>query len=94
MLIKHTPFGGEHDRYDRLSLNIWRNGGWWLPDPGTTGYGAKMHYDYDKNTATHNTIPMNQTNQPPSTPYVPGTHQDEGWQWLDCEADWSQPAPY
>lgn len=53
-----------------------------------------MHYDYDKNTATHNTIPMNQTNQPPSTPYVPGTHQDEGWQWLDCEADWSQPAPY
>jgi hypothetical protein len=51
LLIKHSPWG-EHDHYDRLGLMLWHRNGWLLTDMGTTGYGAKMHYDYYKNSAT------------------------------------------
>ena len=93
VLIKHSPWGGEHDHYDRLSPLLWHRDGWLLPDLGTTGYGARMHYDYYKNSATHNTLTVNQTNQPPANPTVLGQHQGDDYLWLDCEVDWGQPPP-
>ncbi len=93
VLIKHTPYGGEHDHYDRLSLLIWHRGNLLLPDLGTTGYGAQLHYDYYKNSATHNTLTVNQTNQPPSRVEVLSWHQGNTFNWLDCEVDWRQPPP-
>ncbi|UAK19448.1 heparinase II/III family protein [Kluyvera sp. CRP] len=93
VLIKHSPWGGEHDHYDRLSLMLWQRDGWLLPDLGTTGYGAKMHYDYYKNSATHNTLTVNQTNQPPANAAVLGWHMGDDYLWLDTEVDWGQPPP-
>ena len=93
VLIKHSPYGGEHDHYDRLSVLIWDKHFPVLPDLGTTGYGAAMHYAYYKNSATHNTLSVNQTNQPPATPQVSGWHQGEDYFWLDSHVDWRQPAP-
>lgn len=93
LLIKHSPWGGEHDHYDRLGLMLWHRDGWLLTDMGTTGYGAKMHYDYYKNSATHNTLSVNQTNQPPANPQVLGWHMDSDSLWLDSEVDWGKPPP-
>lgn len=93
VLIKHSPWGGEHDHYDRLSLMLWQRDGWLLPDLGTTGYGAKMHYDYYKNSATHNTLTVNQTNQPPANAAVLSWHMSDDYLWLDTEVDWGQPPP-
>lgn len=93
LLIKHSPWGGEHDHYDRLGLMLWHRDGWLLTDMGTTGYGAKMHYDYYKNSATHNTLCVNQSNQPPANPQVLGRHMDDDFLWLDSEVDWGKPPP-
>jgi hypothetical protein len=35
------------------------------PDLGTTGYGAVLHYDYYKNTGSHNTVNIGEENQSP-----------------------------
>ena len=64
-----------------------------LPDLGTTGYGARMHYAYYKNSATHNTLTVNQANQPPAIPQVQRYHQDEEYCWLDVEVNWQQSPP-
>ncbi|MHA7847377.1 heparinase II/III domain-containing protein [Serratia sp. D1N4] len=93
LLVKHTPYGGEHDHYDRLSLILFNQGKEILPDLGTTGYGARMHYAYYKNSATHNTLAVNQTNQPPAVPQVLHYHQDEAFCWLDAEVDWRKAPP-
>lgn len=93
IVIKHSPWGGEHDHYDRLSLLLWQRDGWLLPDLGTTGYGAKMHYDYYKNSATHNTLTVNQSNQPPANAKVLGWQMRDDVCWLDSEVDWGQPPP-
>ncbi|MGE0970027.1 heparinase II/III domain-containing protein [Klebsiella sp. WOUb02] len=93
VMIKHSPYGGEHDHYDRLSLLIWHRDRALLPDLGTTGYGARMHYDYYKQSATHNTLSINQGNQPPANTNISGWHQGEDFQWLDGEVDWRSPPP-
>ncbi|WBM72256.1 heparinase II/III family protein [Buttiauxella sp. WJP83] len=93
LLVKHTPFGGEHDHYDRLNILLFNDAQEILPDLGTTGYGAPMHYAYYKNSATHNTITVNQTNQPPALPVVHQYHESEAFCWLDTEVDWRQTPP-
>lgn len=91
LLVKHTPFGGEHDHYDRLGLLLFRHGHQLLPDLGTCGYGAELHYGYYKNTATHNVLTVNQKNQPPALPKVL-TYQDKGNViLLDTLVDWREP---
>lgn len=93
ILFKHSPYGGEHDHYDRLSLNIWQDDGWLLPDLGTTGYGAGMHYGYYKNSATHNTLTVNQSNQPPAVPVLLSHEQGKEYHWIDARVDWRLPPP-
>ncbi len=56
------PFSGEHDHHDYLAITLWMQGHALLPDLGTTGYGADLHRDYYKNSATHNTLSVNLTN--------------------------------
>ncbi|WP_394153581.1 heparinase II/III family protein [Vibrio maritimus] len=91
MLLKHSPYGGEHDHYDRLGVIIVRNGKEILPDLGTTGYGAELHYGYYKNTATHNTLAVNQQNQSPINPTLLHFETAEDYTVVDTVADWSQP---
>lgn len=94
LLLKHSPYGGEHDHYDRLGLILFDQGQELLPDLGTTGYGAALHYGYYKNSATHNTLCVNQTNQPPAVPEVLCWHQENAFCWLDTLVDWRRPAPH
>ena len=66
LLLKATPYGGEHDHYDRLALSF-RAFGWdACMDFGTaSGYGSPLHYGYFKNTATHNTVVIDGKNMAP-----------------------------
>lgn len=91
LLLKHSPYGGEHDHYDRLGLLIVRGGKEILPDLGTTGYGAELHYGYYKNTATHNTLAVNQQNQPPINPVLLDYKRTTQYTLVDTLADWNQP---
>lgn len=93
LLVKHSTYGGEHDHYDRLGLIITRNGKEILPDLGTTGYGAELHYGYYKNTLTHNTLCVAQQNQPPSSPIVNQYIQQPEFTWLDVQTDWCGELP-
>ncbi|MFO6299601.1 heparinase II/III domain-containing protein [Rahnella selenatireducens] len=91
-LVKHSPYGGEHDHYDRLGILLFNHGNEIFPDLGTTGYGVPLHEGYYKNSATHNTICINQANQPPAIPRVLQWHMTSQMQYLDVCVDWSTPA--
>lgn len=90
--IKHGPYGGEHDHYDRLNLIVFNNYSALFPDLGTTGYGAPLHYGYYKNTFSHNTLCVNGLNQPPALPRVLDYQQQEGESRLIAEVDWCSAA--
>ncbi|MDB1125377.1 heparinase II/III domain-containing protein [Vibrio algarum] len=92
-LLKHAPYGGEHDHYDRLGLILVRNGKEILPDLGTTGYGAHLHYHYYKNSATHNTLVVNQSNQSPNAPKLLNFSQEKDHLLVDSIADWREAQP-
>ncbi len=65
-LMKGTPFGGEHDHYDRLGISYAPFGKQVSVDFGTaSGYGTPLHYGYFKNTATHNTVVIDGENMAP-----------------------------
>ncbi len=86
--IKHTPYGGEHDHYDRLGLTVFTHGQAIFPDLGTTGYGAPLHYGYYKNSFSHNTLCINGKNQPPANPRVVSYREEKGMTQLITEVDW------
>ncbi len=65
LMLKATPFGGEHDHYDRLSVSFSAFGKKLSSDLGTTLYGSPLHYGYFKNTANHNTVIINGENMAP-----------------------------
>lgn len=91
-LLKHAPYGGEHDHYDRLGLILMKDGKEILPDLGTTGYGAELHYGYYKNSATHNTLVVNQANQTPAVPELIKFEQSGELGFVDTLVDWRKPA--
>lgn len=88
LLVKHSPFGGEHDHYDRLALHFLAFGRYILPDVGTTQYGAPLHYAYFKNTASHNTVCLDGQNQPPANCAVRAYAREPGMVMLDAETCW------
>ncbi len=65
LVLKATPYGGEHDHYDRLSVSFDAFGKPICADFGTVQYGVPLHYSYYKNTATHNTVCINGKNMVP-----------------------------
>lgn len=91
LLIKHDSYGGEHDHYDRLDISYLAYGRRIAPDLGTTGYGAKMHYDYYKNTGSHNTITIGGENQAPVNGRLNRFEEKDGCVWVEVEADWTAP---
>ena len=91
LLIKHSPFGGEHDHYDRLGISFSAFGDQLCSDLGTVPYGVKWHYDYYKNTGSHNTVMVDETNQPPQHCQV-YTYKTQGDRvFLDCGVSWKEP---
>lgn len=91
LLFKATPYGGEHDHYDRLAVSFSAFGSDVSADMGTAaGYGAPLHYAYFKNTATHNSVCINGDNMPPAETVVNEYIQrDENDIYLDAQTLWS-----
>ncbi len=88
LLVKHSPYGGEHDHYDRLGIHFLGLGRYIAPDIGTTQYGAPLHYAYYKNTVTHNTVCIDGRNQPPANCTVREYIQKDGMTVLDAQVCW------
>ncbi|WP_281889882.1 heparinase II/III family protein [Paenibacillus sp. YYML68] len=88
LLIKHGKYGGEHDHYDKLGIHFSAFGDEIAPDLGTTGYGAPLHYDYYKNTATHNTVAIQGSNQPPANGRTVRYLQQHDYKLIEVEAVW------
>lgn len=91
VVVKHTPYGGEHDHYDKPGLIIYDQNVAIIPDLGTTGYGAPMHYSYYKNTLTHNTLCAEESNQPPVNPTTLSFTETEDYAEVMVEVDWRAP---
>lgn len=91
VVVKHTPYGGEHDHYDKPGLIIYDQNVAILPDMGTTGYGAPMHYSYYKNTLTHNVLCAEESNQPPVNPRVLSFSETDDYAQVTIEVDWREP---
>lgn len=91
LLFKYDSYGGEHDHYDRLSLSWLAFGKKISRDLGTTGYGARMHYDFYKNTATHNTMTIGEENQAPVNGELIRFETIDGITYVEAKADWRIP---
>lgn len=90
LLFKHSPYGGEHDHYDRLGIAYLAHGKRIAPDLGTTGYGAVLHYDYYKNTGSHNTVMINEQNQAPANCKVYEYIKDAEKTYIDAGVTWEK----
>ncbi len=91
-LFKASPYGGEHDHYDRLAISFSAFGKDVCGDLGTaSGYSAPLHYAYFKNTATHNTVVINGENMAPAQTIV-NTYKEnaENEIYLDATTTWSK----
>ena len=88
LLVKHSPYGGEHDHYDRLGIHFTAFGEPLTPDIGTSQYGAPLHYAYYKNTASHNTVCLDGHNQPPADCRVVSYTQETDYLELVAEVAW------
>ncbi len=89
LLVKHAPYGGEHDHYDRLSIGFSAFGQQMALDLGTVPYSAPHHYRYFKNTATHNTVTVGESNQPPQGARARAFYRRQGEGYLDVVTDWT-----
>lgn len=89
LMIKYGPFGGEHDHYDKLGISYSAFGEKMCSDLGTTGYGAYYHYNYFKNTGSHNTVALGEENQPPTNGYLNRIEKEEDSILIDIGCDWS-----
>lgn len=88
LLIKHDTYGGEHDHYDRLGISYMAYGKPISVDMGTTGYGAVLHYDYYKNTGTHNTVVIGEENQSPASCRLIEYKKEKDIIYVTVECDW------
>ncbi|GLB29339.1 alginate lyase [Lacrimispora amygdalina] len=91
LLFKHDSYGGEHDHYDRLDISYLAYGKRLSPDLGTTGYGALLHYDYYKNTGSHNTVMIGEENQAPVNAVLKRYEELDGVIYAEAQADWTAP---
>lgn len=91
-LFKASPYGGEHDHYDRLSISFSAFGKDVCTDLGTaSGYSAPLHYAYFKNTATHNTVVINGENMAPAETVIHEYRETaENDIYLDASTLWSK----
>ena len=91
LLFKHDCYGGEHDHYDRLGISYQAFGRKISADLGTTGYGAKLHYDYYKNTGSHNTVMIGEQNQAPANAVLTRYEEKDEAIYVEAEVDWGKP---
>ena len=88
LLMKHGKFGGEHDHYDKLGIHFLVDGQDVVDDMGTVFYAGPHHYQYFKNTFTHNTVCIDAVNQPPCNGKTISYEKREDGTYLEAHADW------
>lgn len=88
LLTKHGKFGGEHDHYDKLGIHFLVDGQDVVDDMGTVFYAAPHHYQYFKNTFTHNTVCIDTVNQPPCNGRTIRYEKRQDGTFLEAHADW------
>ncbi len=89
-LFRHSPFGGEHDHYDRLGISYYYDKQPVSIDLGTCGYGAYYHYNYFKNTGSHNTVVVDEENHSPSAAKVLQFEEDDAHTFVDALVEWGE----
>ena len=92
VVFRHGPYAGEHEHFDKLGISLQAYGIMVAGDLGTCGYGAPMHYQYYKNTGTHNTVVINEGNQPPVDARLVRAWEMDGNICLEAEADFTKAA--
>lgn len=88
LLVKHSPFGGEHDHMDRLGISFGCGHKPLVVDPGTTAYSVPAHYDWFKHTYSHNTVGLNGKDQPPADGRRVKFHSESWGCWIESAVDW------
>lgn len=88
LLVKHSPFGGEHDHMDRLGISFGCGSKPLVIDPGTTAYSVPAHYDWFKHTYSHNTVGLDGKDQPPADGRRVQFHRENWGCWVESAVDW------
>ncbi|MBA4387393.1 MAG: hypothetical protein C0404_05390 [Verrucomicrobia bacterium] len=57
------PHGQGHGHWDKFHFSLFGGSRFWMPDPGCVSYSLAVHGDWYKQTISHNTIMIDQTNQ-------------------------------
>lgn len=91
LILKHSPFGGEHDHYDRLSVEYSAYGSVNCLDLGTVPYGAVHHYGYFKNTVSHNTVTIDGENHPPAVSSTEKFQSTNEQCFISVQTDFNMP---
>jgi hypothetical protein len=89
LMVKHGPFGGEHDHMDQLGISLSRGNVPLLADPGTVSYAMPLHYGWYKHTYSHNTIGLNGSDQPPADGRRLGFGEEQWGAWVASATDWN-----
>ena len=93
LLFRHDPYGGEHDHFDRMGIELDYHGIPVCKDLGTTGYGAPLHYGYYKHTGTHNTVCINEMNQSPSKGRLLSYGKNDLCSFAEGKVSWTENYP-
>lgn len=94
LTAKHAPFGGEHDHMDRLGLSFACGSVPLFTDCGTTAYGVPLHYGWFKHSYAHNTVVMNNLDQPPADAELIQCHKEAWGSWCEGAVEWKPDAAY
>lgn len=89
--FSHTVNRGANTHYDCLGFVLTRKGKKILPNLATIDDGATLHYGDYKNPVIHNTLVLDQKNQPPINPNVLGYEETDRYTVIDSVLDWSKP---
>ncbi|SFB07758.1 Heparinase II/III-like protein [Cohnella sp. OV330] len=89
LLVKHSPFGGEHDHMDRLGLSFSVGSLPLFVDPGTTSYAVPAHYGWFKHTYSHNTVSLNGCDQPPADGERVQYLKETWGSWVESRVEWA-----
>lgn len=66
LCVKYGPHGGGHGHPDKNHALLYARGQVLAPDGGTHAYGSPLHAGWDKATAAHNTLVVDQESQAPA----------------------------
>ena len=94
LILDYGPHAGYHGHYDKCNIILYANNRVQSPDPGIGNYAHPTAHGWYRTTLAHNTVVVNQRNQPPSMGYLhlfaasprfkiadtsPACEKDENW---------------